>query len=534
MWPSSPGNGYLGLYIDDDISHTRLPSTLRNSATQLCSASNDSLCGNSTVSVYAILPPCSASVQNDCIEAVGSKTQAGAVDTGTFSRFFPEQGLADFTGDSAAKIPNGSPPSIWTLPNTPHAAGNEYMAIVSVSGTVDALRKSLGSSTIHASLYPVKVVAGQFSRNVPSSTGFGVSHPSRDTWANCASLAEGYCAARQDFPTETAFSLSLRLSTPPTGWLHGRIFSPNISLSTSDGVTRLRVEATPARVPAIATWGRVDQLPSSISSPCTVDAPNCGQLNPQSAGAHTAVENWRTVYGDKASWVRGHWMFMTLANYFTSACLKDTGVLYGFVTTNATGYVAGPPDYTSSNNSFSYTVASPHLDEGGAVIEGTYNFVIRSSTARCLYGIDEGAMSATVTISEAGGSTQSPATVNVSDDGEWLKVSVSGFHYSSPVIKTTLTSTTPRTIKTEPTRMAAPSLTTAKKVTGLSIAKYAGLSVAAGSKISVTVSTTSRKVCTVVGSSVKGLRKGTCTLRVTVTPKKGKPVSKVVRLVVTK
>ena len=535
-WPNSPGKGHLGLYIDDDISHTRLMSTIRNADGQLCTSTGDAKCGGSTVYVYAVLPACTSSGQTDCIESVGSKNQSGSSESGTFSRYFPEHGLGDFAGDTVAKIPTGASPSIWSLPGTPHPAGDEYMAVVSVSGTSSATRTSFTNVTLHASLYPVKVVAGRFSRNIPSPQGSGVSHPSTDTWSNCASLADGYCAARQDFPAGTAFSLGLRLSTAPTGWLHGRIFAPNISFSTTDGVTRLRVEATPAQVPAVATWAHVDTLPSSVTnmSACNAESPSCSQLNPQSAGAHYAVEDWRTAYGDKASWVRGHWMYMTLPGSVTSSCLQDSSVLHGFVTTNATGYAAGPPSYSYSDNSFSYTVASPHFDQDGAVISGTYNFVVRSATARCIYGIDEGPMSASVSISERGGSDQtSTATVSVVDDGEWLKVSASGFHYSSPVIKTVLTSTVAPAKKTTPTVAKAPAFTTKKALSAATVARFAGLTVVSGARVGLRVASASSKTCRLSGTSLKGLKKGACRVTVTVALKGKRPVSKTVSLTVT-
>lgn len=553
----------MGLYIDDDISHTRLMSTLRNSTGKLCKSLNDATCGGSSVSVYAILPPCGSTIQIDCIESIGSKTKSGTTETATFSRLFPEAGLADFAGDVSAKIPTGSSPSIWTLPNTPHNAGNEYMAIVSVAGQSPASRQSLTSPIIHASLYPVKVVTGQFARNAPLTESGGVSHPSGEPWANCATVADGACAARQDFPADTAFSLSLRLSTAPTGWLHGRIFDPDISFSTSAGVTTLRVQANPAQVPAVATWTKVDKLPASLVTGGCTPTTNCGQSNPQSAGANSAVENWRPYYEDKAAWVRGHWMFMTLSDSTgvvpsgpsggapsPSNCLADTSVLHGFVTTNATGYAAGPPTYSQSDKSFSYTVASPHYDDRGKEIIGTYNFVMRSATARCLYGIGEGKLSATVSISQSDGKDRT-ADVAVDDNGTWLKVSVSGFHYSSPVIKTTLTAgegvtappTTPGAVSNTvpsltttttiaPAQSRQPVLTTKRSASGAAVARYAGLKVAPGSKLSLKVRPVSVKVCRVKGTSIVGLKAGTCRLTASVTPRRGKSVSRSVNLVV--
>lgn len=533
MWPDSPGRGYLGLYIDDDISHTRLTSTLRNPSGVLCTSLNDGVCGGKTASVYAILPVCTTDAQVDCVESVGSRTQSGVADTGAYSRYFPQAGLADFVGDAGAKVPTGGSPSLWTLSGTPHSGGTEYMALVSVSGTSPSSRTSLSDVTIHASLYPVKVTAGNYSRNVPSPTSNGVSHPSVDKMANCASIADGFCAARQDFPAQTAFSVGIRLSTPPTGWLHGRIFDPSIDFSVANGVTKLRVEATPAQVPAVATWAQVDTLPASVYKAMCTAASYCNQLNPQSAGAHTSVEDWRTAFGDKAAWVRGHWMYMTLPSTYSTRCLSDTTVLHGFVTTNATGYAAGPPEFSSSDKSFTYTVASPHYDDQGGVIQGTYNFVVRSSTARCIYGITEGTMSAKVSISSGeGGDQASSAEVSVVDDGNWLRISASKFHYSSPVIKAILTSSVAPNVQSTTTTSTPKSLafTTKKGVTATAIARFAGLKVVSGSKVRLRVAGTSARVCKVSGTSVKGLKSGSCRVTVTVTPRSGKSTSKTVLL----
>ncbi|MCX6529986.1 MAG: hypothetical protein NTZ76_07745, partial [Actinobacteria bacterium] len=263
---------------------------------------------------------------------------------GVFSRYFPESGLADFVGSPSRNIPTGAAPSIFTLPGVPHNDGNEYMVIASVNGVapVDGVQTP-STITIHASVYPMKVLAGNFKRNSPLENGFGVSHDSFDKWGNCASIAEGFCAARQDFPVNTKFSLSLRLSTPPKGWLHGRIFSPTVTYEPAGSSTRLKVDATPVQVAAVATWGKYSELPEAAKSgamSCS-DTSNCGQMNPQSSGAHTSVEAWRSVYGDQASWVRGQWMYQTLSEYemvgnSLATCTSGPARFDGFITTNAT------------------------------------------------------------------------------------------------------------------------------------------------------------------------------------------------------
>lgn len=521
QWPPSPGLGHGGLYIEDDISHTRLVSTLKSESGSLCRSMTDTSCADQPVQFYAILPRCMGPTSVDCIESISAKFSSGIIEEAQFERYFPENGLADFTGSPEAKIPTGASSSLWKIPSATHAGGNEYLAIVSVSGIADSQRGLPGPPRIHTSLYPVQIVAGRFSRNVP--VGGGVNHPSIDSWGNCASLDEGYCAARQEFPPSTRFSMAIRLTSSPIGWMHGRIFDPEISFAKSDSFTRIQIEANPVKVPAVATWTEAALLPKSFPHPCTAEV-NCPQINPQSAGAVREVEDWRALYQDKASWVRSQWFFQTLGNYQSNlnfgTCISDNSLLHGFITTNATGYSAGPPSYSTSEKAFSYTVSSPHFDADGSVLVGFFSFVIRKSTASCLYGVANGEVSAKITISASDrGDISEVSTESVSTDRTWLKVNASGFHYSSPVIKTFLRSAaTP--IPSVPTQ----------SVTAKSIAAYANLAVLSTSQISLKVASRSLKYCKVARSTLKILKIGPCKVTVTVTPIKGRATSKTVTL----
>ncbi len=517
-WPDSPGVGHLGLYIDDDISHTRLMSTARTQAGQLCTSLIDSACANQTVRTYSILPRCETDVQKDCVESLGATTSQGQVSEGIFSRYFPEQGLADFAGSPGLNIPTGAAPSIFTLPGVPHNDGNEYMVIASVNGVTPVGGVQTPSSiALHASVYPVKVLAGNFMRNTPLANGFGVSHRSSDKWGNCASIADGYCAARQDFPANTRFSLSLRLSTPPKGWLHGRIFSPNVTYETAGSSTRLKVEATPVQIAAVATWGKYSELPEAAkrgAMGCS-DTSNCGQMNPQSSGAQTSVEAWRSVYGDKASWVRGQWMYQTLgesevADGSLSSCTSGASRFFGFVTTNATGYAAGPPVFDPIGKTLSYVVAAPHTNAEGGLIVGTYDLMMRSDLAACLYGGNVSDIVGSVSVVyDNATSTTTEIKTDVTNDGTWFKVSASGFHYSMPTIKTTLASKSGAL----PSSKSAQSIIK-KSVSARSLATRAQLLVSRGDVLSLRVSKAWAKKCIVIRQNLRILKTGTC--RVTV------------------
>jgi hypothetical protein len=67
-------------------------------------------------------------------------------------------------------------------------------------------------------------------------------------------------------------------------------------------------------------------------------------------------------------------------------------------------------------------------------------------------------------------------------------------------------------------------------VTSSKLTKSAGLVVPKGSKVSLSVSSKQKKVCKVVGSSVKTIGKGTCSVKVVVTTKSKKKISKTVTI----
>ena len=80
----------------------------------------------------------------------------------------------------------------------------------------------------------------------------------------------------------------------------------------------------------------------------------------------------------------------------------------------------------------------------------------------------------------------------------------------------------------------APVVTLKKTASTKSIAVFANMKVLSTSKVSLKVVSSSMKYCKVSGTTLKGLKAGSCKVTVTVTPKKGRATSKTVTLKVTK
>ena len=82
--------------------------------------------------------------------------------------------------------------------------------------------------------------------------------------------------------------------------------------------------------------------------------------------------------------------------------------------------------------------------------------------------------------------------------------------------------------------VTTPTVTTKKAASAKSIAMFAKLKVLSTSKVGLKVVSSYSKYCKVSGTTLKGVKAGTCKVTVTVTPKKGKATSKTVTLKVTK
>jgi hypothetical protein len=125
-------------------------------------------------------------------------------------------------------------------------------------------------------------------------------------------------------------------------------------------------------------------------------------------------------------------------------CLQSGSQVLGIVTTNAMTYTGTIPDFNAGF--LSYKVAGLHYAPDGQTLNlGTYDLVMRSDTARCLYGFSKAPVSATVAvIGEMGQETI--ATTVVSERDGWLKLAAYGFTFSEKEIQVKLTQPQIRTL----------------------------------------------------------------------------------------
>jgi hypothetical protein len=100
-------------------------------------------------------------------------------------------------------------------------------------------------------------------------------------------------------------------------------------------------------------------------------------------------------------------------------------------------YLDGPPTY--KDGTLDYKVASTHYEaDGTTVFKGTYELIMSSALARCIYKFTAAPISATVSITSENGEANAATTV-INEKNGWLKLGAYGFTFSSPTVRVKLT-----------------------------------------------------------------------------------------------
>jgi hypothetical protein len=527
---------------------------------KICSSVTDAACSSTAgYSFRAVLGPCTSTVTIDCIESLTGTSSSGTAVAGVFKEFFPARGVNDYTGSTTDGVPDGRPPSLWTLAGLPHAYGTEYQVTVQVTGAKINGDATKPLRTFFASITPVNIFQtecdvryngtcmDQYREEVRSglqTIGFAGVAADQDKGFRCQNWGEdSKCALKRAFPAGAKFAVQVRLSTTPTGWLHGRMQDPTASIERVNNQTTIKISAEPTKVPAVSGVGQWAQLPTAVQESFIAQCENkrCGTRRSEQASdsavqgmpvssrniifspaayseeAFKQLKLWTGFIGDKAAAMPSQWSVRTLSYSEMQngpACIRNGVGVTGIVATNASAYAEGPPTYSSATSTLNYKVAAPHYEKDGTtVFNGRYDLILRSDIANCLYGVSNGASEATVSVTGEDGVAKSAATAFTFKDG-WFKFSASGFTHSAPTVKVKLSKIYPKVSKGRTI-----SVTTAVKKNGVKIP--------AGATVRVTVASSSKKKCSVSRNrTVKALAKGTCTLSVSVTRKKTKAVPK--------
>ena len=450
-----------------------------------CQSLADENCkGAQLIRYRAIIGLCENKDSTDCIQDIRVTKDQGEQIAFSREEVFPPSNSDHFTGDSKIGLPSGRSAPIISIPTLAHSGGNKYLVLV----TYESFR--LPNSTffeppqIKAAIYGTKL-------NSTPISGPGIQTNLRfydklslsmDGWSNPSTSCPIYglfgCAERYELPIGVNFGLTLKLSRPVKGWLHGRINDVDSKITIdSAGSQVISIDGKPLVLPTVYSWVKKENAPDSIAryyetlpKPLGGNGYGClDALDAQDCGARPAnlwvsvmrdalpdtpsmqeFLAWLPHLGDKATSAPTIWRVESMQNSGESdACYSSAQSLSGFVSTNATQYISGPPVFNRNDQALDYKVAAPHYLPNGKEFLGSYDLIISSSVARCLYGFSEAPISASVSVTSADGKEKVATTVLGEKDG-WLSLSAKGFTFSSPTIRVKLEQKTEKAPVVEP------------------------------------------------------------------------------------
>ena len=477
-----------------------------------CDSLQDAECASGNVRYRAIVPFCTGSADVNCTEDVGVIDETGKKTSATFGRYFPTTAQNQFVGDPRYKLPSGVAGSVFSLPAAAHDGGDNYYLSVQMSGGGQELN-SLYLTDFSVQLSPIKLepTTGLGDADTgwgPIKGNDGGNSTGKDVWVDkgpgfagdnycvATSYKEGLCAQRYAFPAGVKFYVKVRSQQSPSGWMHGRVSDPDIQLTETAGTTSIEMQGFPVAVPAVYKMYTYPQMPQALKDeydvttggykkdpnfarnptnyfqggrsaedPDPLKRNNIYEPTPSSKAGMEQLKLWIPFINDKATALLSYWSVRTLTQdemEGSSQCFRDSNKVSGIVTTNATQYSAGPPTLDKSEGTLNYVVAAPHYDPRDKDFKGSYDLVMRSDVARCVYGFSKAPINATISITSDDGTPQVATTV-IGERNGWLYLQAKNFEFSAPIIKAKLT----QEVVVAPTPTATPTVkpVVAKKTT---------------------------------------------------------------------
>jgi hypothetical protein len=413
-----------------------------------CYGSGDPTCDYNKPGIdilqWALLPNCEVSTSPYCVKSL--EVAAASQDFKPAKFLGEAKGGVRLAADPAVSMIEGGRPSLYEAADAPNAGGaNSYSVLAIATAHFNQKTKKYEVTDLTTSVVPY---LNQASGNY-KATYFDKSAKPEDALhfagneASCAFVEDGNCGSIQDFTAGTRFRLQISIPKPVGGWFQGRMKDPQIAVDSSSKVSNLlTVEAEAVTIPKMAVVRNMTEYTVQEKT-WFQNLGNWGTPNGKATGVRAGeeavfeyLEFYRKMAKDTAAGVQSKWNFGTVIGGVGSPCLSDTSKVVGIVTTNSMGFEGRSPAFV--NGYLNYKVTGLHfMPDGTTPVLGTYDLVMRSDAARCLYGFTNAPISATVSVT--GGDTSTVATTVVSEKNGWLKMAAYGFTFSEKTLTVRMT-----------------------------------------------------------------------------------------------
>ena len=450
--------------IGDDS--TIMFSSLGKWPNQVCSSFEDPLCDftvtgrdkdGEALLATASLGVCDKSKNEDCVESIEISRDGISYSKLEFEGNIPRSIGADLDGKEfpanyAKFLPRGEMPTIWREVQDGKVSELKYLVSYAYNMYFNAEKKIFQISDISLAIRPFKEVPGR-------------------VWASLWDT-EVKSGIPYEFETGTSFRAVVHISNLAAGWFKARLKDPNIEIEPlTSRNNRLTISGTSVEVPNFAIVRSIATLNEREAAMAENFGYSKGVVNAASGinEIFDYVDYFRPILDDTAPRTNSYWSINSTQWNNQNRCLRDSSRVLGVVSTNAMGYDGTSPKFESGF--LNYRVTGLHFAADGVTPNlGTYDLLLRSDAARCLYGFTKAPISASVSIVGGAGS-QNVATTVVSEKDGWLKLKAYGFTFSEKKIKVAFTQ------KSKKRSITCVKGTVSKKLTGTSPKCPAGFKV---------------------------------------------------------
>ena len=264
-----------------------------------CTSLDDSKCADTKNFHWnSVLPLCVQASDINCLEAFGEVKTDGSMNPGSFKSNFPSKAQNAYDGDVARKLPTGGTTSVYSLTGS-DGSTTTFMVSAYLSGNYHRGDATTSVSGFNLSIVPVVITPALnpgpcITNETNSGLRGGKCHDdgfvemfqslgSTDSWwgeaggqgADCGNGAsqlaavahfDKLCAKQIAFPTNLKLFVKLRLNATPTGWMHGRLTDPLITINKINGGNEYTFIGSPVLVPVLYKDYFWKDIPETIRS----------------------------------------------------------------------------------------------------------------------------------------------------------------------------------------------------------------------------------------------------------------------------
>ena len=428
-----------------------------------CKSLKDKPCVEAkSLNLWSQLSPCSQGATTNCIDSFYAEDESGKRTQGEFVRYANEDTKWSFDESPSNNFPKTKGMGgVWKVSGLTGATTDLYYVSTYVNmfaektAGAEISSEQFGVGQFESGISPIKEISGQYSSSLAldSSTkssdgsksgGVGANYDLNSSERdNCVMLEMGKCLQRQDFPSNYRFGMTIKIGKKLSGWFHGRIYRPVLSITPGSSGQVIQIDALPVLVPSVLKKIPTSDISQELRTYLSQDrqySEGSGYLMPGSSGkdAIDQAALWLPLIKDTATKSLQYWTFRMLNTWGESQdvqrCSNGSADISGIVTTNALAYSAGPPEYNKTEGSLDYKVLAPHYTSKGDLAVGTYDLLLKSEVARCIYGFSKAPISGSISIVNESGQSNVATTI-INEKNGWLFMSANGFTYSSPTVK---------------------------------------------------------------------------------------------------